>query len=148
MRPSKPDDPRRSALMARVRQKATAPELAIGGVLRALGAAYRLNVKSLPGAPDFANKKRRWAIFVHGCFWRHHTGCKRAGVPKTNEAFWREKFQANRARDAASIRALRRSGFRVLVVWDCETRLMERLRPRLSKILEPGGVDMAEPVDH
>jgi DNA mismatch endonuclease, patch repair protein len=148
MKPPRPQDPRRSALMARVRQRGTAPELAIAETLRALGAAYRLNVKSLPGAPDFANKKRRWAIFVHGCFWHHHTGCKRATVPKTNDGFWKEKFRANRARDAASIRSLRNAGFRVAVVWECETHQAKRLEARLSKVLEPRRVDVAEAVDH
>ncbi len=83
MRAPKPSDPGRSALMGRVRQKGTEAELAVGRALRALGAAYRLNVETLPGSPDFANRKRGWAIFVNGCYWHHHRGCKRATVPKT-----------------------------------------------------------------
>lgn len=144
----KPPDPRRSALMSRVRQRGTAPELATAEVLRSLNAAYRLNVKSLPGSPDFANKKRKWVVFVHGCFWHHHTGCKRATIPKTNENFWRQKFGANRTRDAASIRSLRRSGFRVAIVWECEAADMRRLKARLSKILEPRRVYVAQSIDH
>jgi DNA mismatch endonuclease Vsr len=81
-RPPKPADPRRSALFARVRQKGTSAELAVAAALRELGFAYRLNVKALPGSPDFANRKRKWAVFVHGCYWHHHTGCKRQSRPR------------------------------------------------------------------
>ena len=130
-----PPDPQRSALMARVRQRGTSPELVVAAVLRKLGFAYRLNVRALAGSPDFANRKRGWAIFVQGCFWHHHTGCMRATVPKANEAFWRDKFTTNRRRDAKSIRALRREKFRVVVVWECETRKVEQLTARLAKAL-------------
>ena len=75
--------------MARIRQKGTAAERIVAAQLRALPMAYRLNVKTLPGAPDFANRKQRWAVFVHGCFWHHHSNCRKATVPKTNEPFWR-----------------------------------------------------------
>lgn len=148
MRPPKPVDPKRSALMSRVRQRGTAAELVVGTLLRSLGVSYRLNVKALPGSPDFANRKRRWAIFVHGCFWHHHRGCKRATVPKTNETFWREKFAANRARDAKAVRALRGAGFRVAIVWECETLDPPTLGDRLSKVLETRRVDVSEPIDH
>jgi DNA mismatch endonuclease (patch repair protein) len=132
MRPPKPADPRRSALMSRVRRRGTEAELAVGAALRELGANYRLNVTSLPGSPDFANRKKKWAIFVNGCFWHQHTGCKRATVPKTNENFWRDKFLTNRVRDARAIRALRRVGFRVALVWECQTEDAARLTTRLS----------------
>ena len=142
MRPPKPDDPKRSALMARVRQRGTDAELTVGSALRQLGASYRLNVRKLPGSPDFANKARKWAIFVHGCFWHRHTGCVRATVPKTNEMFWRDKFAANRRRDAQAIRELRRLGFRVAIVWECEADDPKILESNLSKILEPRRIDM------
>ena len=148
MRAPKPEDPRRSALMARVRQRGTKSELAVGAALRALGHSYRLNVRSLPGSPDFANRSRRWAIFVHGCFWHRHSGCVRATVPKTNEAFWREKFRANRARDARAIRALRSGGFRVALIWECRASEPDALARRLSMVLESSRVDVSEPADH
>lgn len=148
MRAPKPKDPKRSALMARVRQRGTAAELVVGATLRSLGESYRLNVKALPGSPDFANRKRKWAVFVHGCFWHHHRGCKRATVPKTNEAFWRGKFADNRARDARALRALRSAGFRVVIVWECETVDPAVLGDRLSKVLEARRVDVSETVDH
>lgn len=87
--------------------------------LRAIGIHYRRNVRGLPGSPDFANKRRRWAIFVMGCFWHQHRGCKRATVPKRNHAFWVAKFAQNRRRDAAKIRRLRALGFRVYLLWEC-----------------------------
>lgn len=121
--------------MARVRQRGTRPETQVARALRSLGLAYRLNVRALPGSPDFANRKRRWAIFVNGCYWHHHTGCRRATVPKANEAFWRTKFRDNRTRDARAIRALREMGFRVVVVWECRA---ESASDRLSEILETG----------
>lgn len=131
--------------MGRVRRRGTAAELRVGFMLRGLGAAYRKNVRGLPGSPDFANATRRWAVFVNGCFWHRHTGCPRATVPKANRAFWVEKFVRNRARDAAAVRALRRRGWRVAVIWECQSEGVER---RLSKILEPGRVNVAEPIDH
>lgn len=123
----------RSALMAKVRQSQTRPEIEIAASLRSVGLAYRRNVRSLPGSPDFANKKRKWAIFVNGCYWHHHHGCKRATIPKSNTNFWIAKFRDNRARDARSIRLLRALGYKVLVVWECSAT---RQTMRLSKVLE------------
>lgn len=131
--------------MGRVRQRDTAAEATVAAALRDLGAAYRKNVRGLPGSPDFANRKRGWAVFVNGCFWHGHTGCPRATVPKANNAFWVAKFSRNRSRDAEAIRDLRRAGFRVAIVWECE---VERAGPKLLKLLEPRGVDVAQPADH
>lgn len=135
-RPPRPiaQSPERAALLGRVRQKRTAPEEVVARALRDLGIAYRRNVKGLPGSPDFANVRRRFAIFVDGCFWHHHTGCRRATIPKNNRAFWEAKFVANRARDASAIRALRARGFRVMVIWECRLDgVAERLRRRLGE---------------
>lgn len=74
----------------------------------------------LPGTPDLVNRRRGWAVFVHGCYWHGHLGCKRATVPKRNAEFWTEKIAANRRRDEAKIAALRALGFEVFVVWECE----------------------------
>jgi DNA mismatch endonuclease (patch repair protein) len=127
--------------MAGVRRSGTGAELAVARTLVELGAAYRKNVRDLPGSPDFANKRRRWAVFVHGCFWHHHTGCRRATVPKANREFWLTKFRSNRARDAMAIRALRRKGWRVAIVWECQCG-REAARRRLSKVLEARRVDV------
>jgi DNA mismatch endonuclease (patch repair protein) len=109
----------RSALMKRVRRNRTAPEDEVAALLRGLSIHYRRNVSSLPGSPDFSNRRARWAIFVNGCFWHRHTACRRSKVPRTNQDFWDEKFKANRRRDAAKVVALRRLGFRVFVIWEC-----------------------------
>jgi len=135
--PQKPDAAR-AALMGRVRQRDTRPEQAVALALRSLGIAYRKNVRSLPGSPDFANKSRKWAVFVHGCFWHCHTGCRRATTPKANRDFWLAKFAANRSRDARVIRTLRAMGFRVAIIWECTVTDAER---RLSEMLETRGVD-------
>jgi DNA mismatch endonuclease (patch repair protein) len=134
--------------MARVRQKATGPERIVAVALRRAGLAYRLNVRSLAGSPDFANRTRRWAIFVQGCFWHHHTGCRRATTPTNNRQFWIEKFHANRRRDARAIRELRRCGYRVATIWECEARDPEKLEARISRIFEPRRVYVRKPIDH
>ncbi|MEI3854981.1 MULTISPECIES: very short patch repair endonuclease [unclassified Ensifer] len=124
--------------MAGVRQRGTRIETLVACILREMGLRYRKNVKQLVGSPDFANRARRWAIFVNGCFWHHHTGCRKATVPKTNTDFWTAKFRDNRRRDAQAIRSLRRSGYYVVIVWECEK---DRMRSKLGKILEARRID-------
>ncbi|WP_370165672.1 very short patch repair endonuclease [Bradyrhizobium diazoefficiens] len=116
-----PIDPVRSALMARVRGKDTRPELIVRKSAHALGFRFRLHRKDLPGRPDLVFPRLRKAIFVHGCFWHRHSGCSKASMPKTRVDFWRSKFDANVARDARSIAALRTMGWSVCVIWECET---------------------------
>lgn len=120
--------------MSRVRQRGTDAELTVAAALRQLGISYRLNVTSLPGSPDFANKTKKWAVFVHGCFWHQHTGCKRATEPKANADFWRDKFRTNRLRDAHAIRNLRHLRYSVLLLWECEVENAEKLNRRLQQI--------------
>lgn len=108
--------------MKRVRQTGTWPELEIRRALHRAGLRYRVCAKDLPGKPDIANKSRRWAVFVHGCFWHFHRGCELATVPKTNTSFWLAKLRDNRRRDARKEALLRALGFRVFVVWQCEVR--------------------------
>jgi DNA mismatch endonuclease (patch repair protein) len=127
--------------MQRVRQRGTPAEKIVAGVCRDLGLRYRLNVKSLPGSPDIANKARRWAIFVHGCFWHQHPHCPKATLPKRNAGFWREKFESNRLRDARKIDELRASGYRVIVIWQCETDNRVGVGRRLSDLGEARCVD-------
>jgi DNA mismatch endonuclease (patch repair protein) len=113
-------DAETSLRMAGIRQKDTSAEQIVREILRRLGHSYRVSNRDLPGSPDAANRSRRWAVFVHGCFWHSHTRCPRATVPKRNRRFWAEKFEANRKRDAHAIAALRRLGYRVVVIWECE----------------------------
>ena len=126
-----------SARMARVRQKATRPELVVRRALRALGQRYRLTNRDLDGSPDLANRRARWVIFVHGCFWHRH-GCKATTTPTRNRAFWEAKFARNRARDQRSIAALEACGYRVIVVWECQTKRGEaEIREFLRPTFEP-----------
>jgi DNA mismatch endonuclease (patch repair protein) len=116
--------------MKKVRRSRTAPEEAVAQILRELGVRTRRNVRGLPGTPDFANKRRQFAIFVHGCFWHGHTPCRLAKTPTRNREFWESKLAANRARDAAKVQALKAIGFRVLTVWQCELPGVARRRLR------------------
>lgn len=131
-----PTDPVRSALMKRVRQQKTRVEDLVAAALRAHKLGYRRNVRTLPGSPDFANKSRRWAIFVNGCFWHHHKGCVRGTIPTRNRAFWVEKFAANRGRDAKKIKALRKIGFTVAIVWECDGLDASALAARIAHFAE------------
>jgi len=107
--------------MSRIRRKDTAPELAVRAALRRLGFHYRLHAEELPGTPDIVMRKLRKAIFVHGCYWHRHAGCKRTTTPKNNAEFWAAKFASNVARDARKESTLRALGWDVLVIWQCQT---------------------------
>ena len=130
----------RSALMARVGPKDSKPEMAIRRLLHRLGYRYRLHRRDLPGTPDICFPSRRKAIFVHGCFWHRHEGCRRTTTPKTRAAFWKEKFRQNVARDQRKMAALRGLGWNVLVVWECEADGSPVLERRLMDFLAAPGV--------
>ena len=117
--------------MKRVRQRDTPPERMVRQLLTEGGAKYRLNVGGLPGSPDVANKKRKKAIFVHGCFWHYHADCARGRIPTRNSTFWEEKLYGNRERDVRKIRGLEEKGYDVLVVWECQLTDPDSLRERL-----------------
>lgn len=119
-------------MMARIRSKNTRPEVLTRSAVQALGLRFRNHVDDLPGKPDLANKARKWAIFVHGCFWHSHTGCRLASSPKSNTGYWAEKLARNEARDAEKIAALEAQGYRVLVVWECDVRDGVRLQRALE----------------
>jgi DNA mismatch endonuclease (patch repair protein) len=125
-----PDE--RRALMGRIKGANTKPELVVRRILHAMGRRFRLHRKDLPGRPDIVLPRFRTAIFVHGCFWHRHSGCRGATTPKTREEFWRSKFEANVARDSASETALAIAGWRVVVIWECETKDAAKLEARLS----------------
>lgn len=100
-----------------------------------LGYRFRLYGKDLPGRPDLVLPRHRKVIFVHGCFWHGHAGCRRAARPSTNREFWDKKIDGNIARDAANIKALRKAGWKVLVIWQCSTKDLARIERTLSKFL-------------
>jgi DNA mismatch endonuclease (patch repair protein) len=122
--------------MRRVRSRDTGPERIVRAALRSLGVRFTPNAKGVPGSPDLALKRRRLAVFVHGCFWHRHTCRNGTRLPKTRLDFWGPKLEANRRRDARTRRRLRAEGWRVLVIWECQTRDADRLRARLAKFLE------------
>jgi DNA mismatch endonuclease (patch repair protein) len=126
----------RSQMMGRIRSKNTRPEILTRSAVHALGVRFRVHVTGLPGKPDLANKTRRWAIFVHGCFWHSHEGCQLASKPRSNTGYWSEKLVRNRERDALHLRALCDLGYEVLTVWECETRDEGRLRQVIAAFFE------------
>lgn len=126
----------RSWNMSRIRGRDTTPERSVRSVLHRLGYRFRLHDKSLPGRPDIVLRKYGAVIFVHGCFWHRHPGCKYAYVPKSRESFWKEKFARNVARDEKAQRRLADAGWGVIIAWECETRNVELLARRLDDLLK------------
>jgi len=127
---------KRREIMSRVRNKRTSPEEAVAELLCELGVKYRRNDRTLPGQPDFSVRSARLAVFVNGCFWHGHANCPRAKLPDSNAAFWANKIQKNKTRDRSVARKLRRSGWRIMTVWQCRLRKAERIRRRLARVIE------------
>ena len=124
---------RRSALMSRIRGKDTKPELAVRRIAHALGYRFRLHRRDLPGAPDLIFPRLRKAIFVHGCFWHSHPGCPRAKRPATRTEFWNNKLDRNVLRDASNIAFLEAKGWKVFIVWECQTGDLAKLGSALKE---------------
>ncbi|MFD0326766.1 very short patch repair endonuclease [Lysobacter gummosus] len=124
----------RSQLMARIRSRDTVPERQVRSLLHRLGFRFRIHRKDLPGTPDIVLPGRRTVIFVHGCFWHGHS-CKRGRMPKSRAEYWGPKIETNRRRDALKRRQLRGLGWKVISVWECELKDMDRLRRKLDKEL-------------
>lgn len=120
---------KRRDIMSCVRAADSAPELTVRRMLHSLGHRFRLHRNDLPGKPDIVLPKYKAVILVHGCFWHHHRGCRKSKLPETNADFWRKKILDNVDRDRRTIRELRKKGWRVLVVWECQpgTSLHEKL---------------------
>ncbi len=127
--------PERSRIMRAVRRRDTPPELAVRKALHAMGLRFRLHRADLPGTPDVVLPRWRVALFVHGCFWHRHPGCPKATMPKSNRTYWKSKFTANVARDARVSHELEEMGWKVVVIWECETRDPERLAITLRERL-------------
>jgi DNA mismatch endonuclease (patch repair protein) len=122
--------------MSAIRSKDTRPELIVRRGLHARGLRYRLHRKDLPGKPDLVFPSRRVVLFVHGCFWHAHAGCRYYKIPRTESERWRKKLEGNRARDVRDQSALISIGWRVVVVWECELRgaVAKRLDELASEI--------------
>jgi DNA mismatch endonuclease (patch repair protein) len=127
---------KRSEVMSRVRSKDTKPEFIVRRYLHGLGFRYRLHKKGVPGKPDLWFPKYNAAIFVNGCYWHRHSGCKLASIPKQNRAFWEAKFESNVVRDEENLAALKAKGIRVLVVWECQLKSIKNRERTLPKISE------------
>lgn len=123
---------KRSEMMSKVKGKDTKPEHAVRSFLHRRGYRFRLQRSDLPGKPDLVLPKYGAAIFVHGCFWHRHEGCKRVTLPKSNTEFWKEKFARTIERDRQAVRALREDGWRVLVLWECEIKRGEHEKKLLD----------------
>jgi DNA mismatch endonuclease (patch repair protein) len=127
----------RSKIMARIRGAHTAPEKTVRSFLRKNGFRIRLHAASLPGKPDIVVPECRSAIFVNGCFWHGHAGCNRAGLPATRTAFWRTKIAGNMRRDRRNNADLRRLGWHVITVWQCQLtpqKLENRFKSLLTRL--------------
>lgn len=127
---------KRSEIMSKVRSKDTKPELVVRRLIFGMGYRYRLHVTSLPGKPDIVMAGRRKIIDVRGCFWHGHEGCKYGRLPKSREGFWRIKIERNRERDKLNQATLKKDGWQVLVVWQCELKNQEALKARLYEFIE------------
>jgi DNA mismatch endonuclease (patch repair protein) len=129
---------KRRQMMQAVRRHGTDIEIAVRLAVTRLGHHARANAATLPGRPDLSNQREKWAIFVHGCFWHGHRNCRKtkgggAGrIPVANKTFWEEKISTNRTRDARKAQELRRIGYRVLTVWECDVKNAVRLERKLT----------------
>lgn len=125
--------------MSRIRGKDTNPEIQLRSMLHRAGYRFRLHYKKLPGSPDIVLPKYRTAIFVHGCFWHRHQGCKYATNPETRSDFWQKKFKENVERDARNRKQVIAAGWRVITVWECDLKSEpKRIFQRICRALEGG----------
>jgi DNA mismatch endonuclease, patch repair protein len=122
--------------MSRVRTKHTAPELKVRSIAHGLGYRFSLHRNDLPGKPDIVFPRFKSAVFVHGCFWHQHEGCSKSTLPTTRREFWAVKLTRNVARDLENRRELRRAGWRVMVIWECQTRREDIIVRKLRRFLQ------------
>jgi|TARA_B100002003_G_scaffold225614_1_gene231771 DNA mismatch endonuclease (patch repair protein) len=129
---------KRSWNMSRIRSKNTRPELAVRKYLYSNGFRYRLHNRKLPGKPDITNQSKKTAVFVNGCFWHQHEGCKRAAIPKSNKSYWLPKLENNVARFKNNTDKLLDMGWKVFIVWECETKDEVILKSKLDAVYISG----------
>ena len=125
----------RSKIMASIRQKGTNPELCVRSLLHRLGYRFRLHRNDLPGTPDIVLPRYRTTIFVHGCFWHQHPGCPKSRRPSSNTEYWSKKLTDNEKRDAQKANELKKLGWNVLTIWECEMKDRKVLQERLQKLI-------------
>ena len=129
---------KRSWNMSRIRSKNTKPELIVRKVLHNSGIRYRLHARNLPGKPDLSNKSKNFAIFVNGCFWHQHKGCKRASIPKSNTDYWIPKLEKNVNRLRENLETLDTMGYRTAVIWECEVNDLENNKALMEIVNKVG----------
>ena len=127
---------RRSEIMSRIRSSGTRPEMAVRRLVHGMGYRYRLHDHRLPGRPDLVFAPRQRVIFVHGCFWHRHPGCRLARTPKSRVDFWRPKLDGNRQRDLLKQRELANLGWRSLVIWECQLADLDSVAERVTAFLD------------
>ncbi len=125
----------RSWNMSRIQSKNTTPEKTVRSLLHQMGYRFRLHRKKLPGKPDIILLKYKSVVFVHGCFWHRHKNCKDATTPKSNTAFWKKKFKLNVERDKKNQKELHRQRWKIITIWQCEIKNLQRLALKLKRKL-------------
>ena len=130
-----PPSAARSRNMSRIKGKNTKPELIVRRMIFRCGFRYRLHDSKLPGTPDLIFSKMRKLIFVNGCFWHLHQGCRFSKLPKTNQDFWKKKLEGNRARDRMNQEGLETLGWKVLVIWECELNEPDLVKDKILHFL-------------
>lgn len=131
----------RSENMRRIRSRNTAPEKILQKLIQTLRYRYTLHAEELPGRPDFVFLRQRKVVFLHGCFWHIHGRCKIARLPKSKRSYWIPKLKGNKQRDKKNLAKLRRLGWKVMTVWECQLRDMGRVEERLRMFLRKNSVD-------
>ena len=126
---------KRSNIMSKIKGKNTKPEMTVRSTLHRMGYRFRIHDKKLPGSPDIVLSRHKKIIFVHGCFWHGHAGCKRAAMPESNFEFWNKKISRNIERDNSTERELRSFGWQVLIIWQCQTKDPDALRMILRQYM-------------
>jgi DNA mismatch endonuclease, patch repair protein len=129
------DKAKRSWIMSRIKGRDTKPEILVRSIVHKLGFRFRKHKSELPGKPDIVLTKYRKVIFIHGCFWHGHKKCSRSSRPQSNKSFWAAKLDKNIARDKRNKHDLELQGWKVLIIWECETKNMEKIRTKVSKFL-------------
>jgi DNA mismatch endonuclease (patch repair protein) len=137
----------RSAHMSRIRRSNTKPEMIVRRLLHGLGYRFRIQWSKAPGRPDVAFPGRRKMIWVHGCFWHQHEGCKLAHLPATRISFWEAKFERNRNRDARDRQRASAEGWKTLTVWECETKNTRTLEAKLTAFVGPKKISQTADLD-
>jgi DNA mismatch endonuclease, patch repair protein len=126
---------KRSEIMRRITSKDTKPEIIVRRIVHSLGFRYRLHKKELPGKPDLVFSKRRKLMFVHGCFWHQHDGCKSSHIPKTRRSYWKPKLNRTVFRDRENQAKLRELDWDILVIWECEVREVQQIAKKIIAFL-------------